>query len=205
MLANPCGTWLSEVMPAHRQKSLTEFHFAPLDPPLQGHKTEIIIELKAVSLSKKINDKRVMKTKNELEKHMKKQLEIAMDQLESRQYYLKSRDYVTTVHEFGICFAGTLCLVGSRTRTRKKDGADWTGEKCTVPSAQFQESEVEKQTFDATVEEKIEERDEFENREPTAGSSSHHAAMEMEQTGAASSRKRNSSQRGTCDYRIFDA
>jgi hypothetical protein len=188
-------------------------------PTHRDHKTEIIIELKAVSLSKKSKNRRVKKSKKELEKYMNGQLETTMEQLESRAYYLQSREYVTTVHEFGICFAGKLCVVGSRTRTREgTDGAGWTVTKWTTPGAQFQKSEFQRQTFDTTVEEELEKRDgagnhgqrEGEYVETTAGSPPHYTAMEIKPTGGISMGKRKSSQlgdgdTGTCGYRIFDA
>ena len=151
-------------------------------------------------LTKKKGHKRVKKTKTELENDMKKQLDKAMEQLESRQYYLKCRDYVTTVHEFGICFAGRLCLV--QRRTRKKTQAVWTVEDAWI-TPRFQEREMEQQTYDSEEEAKLEDRERQDEYVEPAGSSSRHAAMEPEQTGARSSRKRSSSQQGTCDYRIF--
>jgi hypothetical protein len=178
--------------------------------PLRELQTEIIIELKAVSLSKKQKNKRVKKTKEELEKHMGQELNTAMEQLESRAYYLTAGEQVTTVHEFGICFAGKLCVVGARTRI--KDGTDWIVTDCTVPDAQFQKSEITKQKFDAAVEERLEKRDEPEDEyvEQTVYSPSHHTAMEIEPTGDTSSRKRKSKPQeddgtGTCGYHIFDA
>jgi hypothetical protein len=183
-------------------------------PTGQDQQIEIILELKAVSLSKKNKKKnRVRKTKKELEKHMDQQLKITMDQLDSREYHRKCRNYVTTVHEFGICFAGELCVAGSRTRTR--DGTNWTVEDHTFPGAQFEENEFRKQQYDPIVEENLEaeERLEYHDErdggvEPTSGSSSHDAVMEIEPTGATSPRKRNPSQRkeddrGTYDYCVF--
>jgi hypothetical protein len=117
------------------------------------------------------------------------------------------------VHEFGICFAGKLCVAGSRTRRRAGAGAAWTVETHNVPSAQFQKSELDEQQYDPTVEERLEEEEkrgqnEGGGLEPTSGSSSHHVAMEIEPAAATSSRKRNLCQRkdddGTHDYRIFD-
>jgi hypothetical protein len=164
-------------------------------PTHKDHPVEIIIELKAVSLSKKNkNQNRVMKTKEELERHMDQQLKIAMDQLNDRQYYRKSQNYVTTVHEFGICFAGKLCIIGSRTRTR--DETDWTVEGDTFPGAQFQEGDVTMQEFNAIEEEQLEEEEERLGNhgerdggvDSTSDSSFHDAAMESESTGATSPR-----------------
>jgi len=170
-------------------------------PSLQNHPIAIIIELKAVSLSKKNKSKkRVKKTKEELETHMGRQLTIAMDQLESRKYYCKSPAYITTVHEFGICFAGRLCATRSRTRKRAEVGGDWTVEDHSVSSAQFEESELNEQRYDLAVEERLEEeekRSQGEGRgvEPEVGSSSHHAAMEIEPSATTSPRRRNVRQR----------
>lgn len=151
-------------------------------------------------LTKKKGHKRVKKTKTELENDMKKQLDKAMEQLQSRRYYLKSPDYVTTVYEFGICFAGRLCLV--RRRTRKKTQEVWTVEDDYMVPPQFQEREVKSQAYNSDEEARLEERDRGNEYVELAGSSSHHAAMEPEQTGARSSRKRSSSQQGTYDYHI---
>jgi hypothetical protein len=149
---------------------------------------------------------------------MRQQLNTAMEHLESRAYYLTSGKHVTTVHEFGICFAGKLCVVGVRTRTRIKDGTNWIATDCTVPGAQFQESEIERQMFDTVVEEQLEKQDkvgihgqrEDEYVEPTTYSPSHHTDMEIEPTGGTSSKKRKSKSQedggtGTCGYHIFDA
>ena len=184
-------------------------------PTLQNHPIETTIELKAVSLSKKNrNKRRVKKTKKELEKNTDQQLTIAMGQLESREYYCKSPAHITTVHEFGICFVGKLCVAGSRTRRRAGAGADWTVENHSVPSAQFEESELDEQQYDPTVEERLEEEEKRGQREgrgvePTSGSSSRHAAMEIEPAVATSPRRHNLRQRmdddgGRHDYRIFD-
>jgi hypothetical protein len=103
------------------------------------HPIEIIIGLKSVSHStKNENENRVRRAKQELEKHMDQQLKITMDQLDSRAYYRKCRDYITTMHEFGICFAGKLCVVESRTRTRARNGTEWTVEAHAFPAAQFE-------------------------------------------------------------------
>jgi hypothetical protein len=167
-----------------------------------------------VSLSKKNKNKRRVKKTKELEKHMDQQLTIAMDQLESREYYRKPPAHITTVHEFGICFTGKLCVAGSRTRRRAGAGAAWTVETRNIPKAHFEQSELSKQQYNPIVEKRLEEEEERGQREgggvePTSGSSSHHAAMEIESAAATSPRKRNLRQRkdddgGTHDYRIFD-
>jgi hypothetical protein len=88
-----------------------------------------------------------------------------MDQLDSDEYYRKSHNSVTTVHEFAICFAGNLCAVGSRTRTRTRtmDGTDWTVENHTFPGAQFQASKVKEQKYDPIVGKKLKEEEKLEN------------------------------------------
>ncbi|PVF97059.1 hypothetical protein CPB86DRAFT_786397, partial [Serendipita vermifera] len=123
-------------------------------PSIRNQQPEIIIKLKAVSLSKKEKNRRVKKTRKELENHMDRKLKGVMEKLDSRAYYLKSGEHVITVHEFAICFAGRLCVVGSRTRA--KDGTSWTVKNYT-------ESEIKKQQFDPAVEEKLEKQDILEN------------------------------------------
>jgi len=117
----------------------------------------IIIELKAVPLTVRTRIARRKRTKKQLEKHMEVQLLAAMNQLEERQYYSSLESHITTVHEYGICFAGKLCVVGSRTRTRGDSAMDWVVAPTKVSGAHFEQKDINERKVVEEVEEVLEE------------------------------------------------
>ena len=119
----------------------------------------IIIEVTAVALTVKTRLTRKKKTKIQLEMDMEVQLLAAMNQLEERQYYSSLESHIPTVHEFGICFAGKLCVVGSRTQARGDSAMDWVVAPTKVSGAHFKQKDINEQKVVKRVEEVLEEND----------------------------------------------